>query len=215
MPDDCKHRECARQSVERFFTAATCITLARTLGTLILGFYAAAEHSLALLLWALGIYWVGDMLDGAVARYTNRETRIGAMLDILCDRISAAVFYVGFAWLDPTMLVPVAIYLFQFMVIDMYLSCAFLAWPISSTNYFYLVDRRLWFWNWSKVGKALNSAFFAVLMLWTREPVFLSVIACGLLALKITSTVWLMQLGLPLPDGCAHAGISRPGVRRT
>ena len=202
---ECTHRECAHPDGERFFTAPTLITLTRTLATLILGLLGAANHSLTLLLWALGVYWFGDMLDGAVARHTNRETRIGATLDILCDRISAGVFYVGFAWFDPTMIVPVGIYLFEFMVIDMYLSFAFLAWPISSTNYFYLINRRLWFWNWSKGGKALNSALFALLMVWTREPVVAGVIACCLLGLKITSTVWLMQLGLPMPEGCVHA----------
>ena len=76
------------------------------------------------------------------------------MLDVLCDRLSAAVFYVGFAWYDPTMAVPVGIYLAEFLVLDMFLSIAFLAWPVSSPNYFYVVDRRLWRWNWSKPGKA-------------------------------------------------------------
>ena len=50
------------------------------------------------------------------------------------------------------------------MVIDMFLSLAFLAWPISSPNYFYLIDRRLYMWNWSRIGKAANSGLFAVFM---------------------------------------------------
>lgn len=60
-------------------------------------------------------------------------------------------------------------------------------------HYFYLIDRQLWFWNWSTVGKALNSALFAWLMVWTREPMIAGVIACCWLGLKSTSTVWRMQ----------------------
>ena len=132
----------------------------------------------------------------------NHETRIGATLDIMCDRLSAATFYVGFAWYDPTMIAPVGIYLAEFMVIDMFLSLAFLAWPISSPNYFYLIDRRLYMWNWSRIGKAANSGLFAIFMVWTREPVIAGVIAAGLFTLKAVSMGWMMKLGVPVPTGC-------------
>jgi CDP-diacylglycerol---glycerol-3-phosphate 3-phosphatidyltransferase len=201
--DGCSHRECAHATNERVLTLPTLISFARTAATLVLALLGAHEHSLALLLWALGVYWVGDMADGAVARLTDRETRTGATLDIMCDRISAAVFYVGFAWYDPTMVVPVGLYLAEFMVVDMYLSLAFLAWPLSSPNYFYLVDRRIWLWNWSKPGKALNSALFAVFMVWTRDAWVAGIIACGLLGLKTMSLGWMVRLGLPVPSGCA------------
>ena len=59
------------------------------------------------------------------------------------------------------------IYLAEFMVVDCFLSLAFLAWPMRSPNYFYVVDRTLWLWNWSKPGKAVNSSLFAVLLLVT------------------------------------------------
>jgi CDP-diacylglycerol---glycerol-3-phosphate 3-phosphatidyltransferase len=203
--DGCSHRECARAGNERLLTLATIITFLRTAATLVLALLGAHEHSLGLLLWALGVYWLGDMADGAVARLTDRETRTGATLDIMCDRISAAVFYVGFAWYDPTMVVPVGLYLAEFMVIDMYLSLAFLSWPLSSPNYFYLVDRRIWLWNWSKPGKALNSALFAVFMVWTRDAWVAGAIACVLIAVKATSLGWMMRLGLPVPSGCLRA----------
>jgi CDP-diacylglycerol--glycerol-3-phosphate 3-phosphatidyltransferase len=205
-PVECEHRECARPSVERVLTLPTVITFVRTAITLVLGLLGAYEQSLPLLLWALGVYWFGDSLDGWVARITDRETRTGATLDIMCDRLSAAVFYVGFAWYDPTMVVPVGLYLAEFMVIDMYLSLAFLAWPVASPNYFYLIDRRIWLWNWSKPGKAVNSALFAVLMVWTRDPIVAGVIATGLLALKVTSMVWMVRLGIPVPTGCLKPG---------
>ncbi len=202
--DHCTHTECAQPGREKVFTLATIVTFGRTAATLILALLGAHQGSLTLLLWALGVYWVGDMADGAVARITDQETRTGATLDIMCDRISAGLFYVGFAWYDPTMVVPVGIYLAEFMVVDMFLSMAFLAWPLSSPNYFYLVDRRIWLWNWSKPGKALNSALFAVLMVLTRDPWVAGLIATALLCLKILSLTWLMRLGLPIPAGCAR-----------
>jgi CDP-diacylglycerol--glycerol-3-phosphate 3-phosphatidyltransferase len=198
----CEHRECAHPEAERLLTPATVITFVRTTATLVLGLLGAHEQSLTLLLWALGVYWFGDSLDGWVARLMNHETRTGATLDIMSDRLSAAIFYVGFAWYDPSMIVPVGIYLAEFMVIDMFLSLAFLAWPLSSPNYFYLVDRRIWLWNWSKPGKAVNSALFAVFMVWTREPVIAGAIAAGLLILKVVSLGWILKLGIPTPTGC-------------
>ncbi|MGH3471139.1 MAG: CDP-alcohol phosphatidyltransferase family protein, partial [Nocardioidaceae bacterium] len=188
----CAHRECAHPEAEQLITAPTVITFARTAATIVLALWGARSDSLTLLICALAVYWVGDIADGSCARLLHRETRIGATLDIMCDRISAACFYVGFAWYDPSMVVPVGIYLAEFLVVDMFLSLAFLAWPLSSPNYFYLVSRRIWLWNWSKPGKALNSALFAVLLVLTRQPVLTSLIAVGLLAVKITSMTWLM-----------------------
>jgi CDP-diacylglycerol---glycerol-3-phosphate 3-phosphatidyltransferase len=47
------------------------------------------------------------------------------------------------------MLVPIAVFLFQFMVPDCHLSLAFLGWPLRSLNYYNLVDRLAYLWNWS------------------------------------------------------------------
>jgi CDP-diacylglycerol--glycerol-3-phosphate 3-phosphatidyltransferase len=198
----CGHRECAAAEREQLLTVPTVITFARTLATVALALFGAVHSSLPLLLAALATYWLGDSVDGAAARLLDRETRIGATLDIMCDRLSAALFYIGFAWYDPSMIVPVGIYLAEFMVIDLYLSLAFLAWPSSSPNYFHAIDRRLWLWNWSRPGKALNSALFAVLMVWTRNPWLAGAIACALLALKLVSLNWLLRLRLPVPAGC-------------
>lgn len=207
----CTHHECAHPGAERVFTVPTLITFVRTAATLVLALWGAYEGSLTLLVWALAVYWVGDVADGTVARLMDQETRTGAMLDICSDRLSAACFYLGFAWYDPSMAVPVGIYLAEFMVIDMFLSTAFLAWPIVSPNYFDLVDRRIWLWNWSKPGKATNSALFAVLMVWTREPWLAGAIATALLAMKSVSLVWLMRLGVPVPSGCLKAAHEADG----
>ena len=185
---------------ERFGTSANVITLVRTVLTLVLAGLAAQQHDLTLLVSSLAVYWVGDILDGTVARLRDCETRIGATLDILCDRVSAAGFYFGLAWLMPALVWPILVYLTEFMVVDCFLSLAFLAWAIRSPNYFYVVDRPLWLWNWSKPGKAVNSSIFAVLLLVTESVVVGLVVASALLVLKTVSLVRLMRLGLPVPS---------------
>ncbi|QAY62315.1 alcohol phosphatidyltransferase [Xylanimonas allomyrinae] len=195
---------------ERLWTPATAVTAVRTLASLALCLVAAHQHSLTLLVAGLGVYWVGDMLDGAVARFLGCETRIGAVLDLLCDRLNAAAFYLGLVWLLPQNAVPVGVYLFEFLVVDAFLSLAFLAWSVRSPNYFYDVDRRIWAWNWSKPGKAVNSALFAVLLLVTSTPWVGTVVAAGLLVLKCVSLGWLLRLGLPIPARVDAAPSSVP-----
>jgi CDP-diacylglycerol--glycerol-3-phosphate 3-phosphatidyltransferase len=184
---------------ERVGTSATVVTGVRTVVAVALAGVAAHQESLTLLVASLVVYWVGDMLDGFVARVRGCETRIGATLDILCDRFCAAAFYIGLTWLEPQFAPAVLIYLAEFMVVDCFLSLAFLAWPIRSPNYFFVVDRPLWLWNWSKPGKAVNSSIFAVLLLVTGW-VWLGVgIATALLVMKSVSLVRLGRLGLPVP----------------
>ena len=119
---------------------------------------------------------------------------------MLCDRLNCAAFYLCFAALQHEMILPVAVYLFEFLVIDFFLSLAFLAWPIRSPNYFYEVDERIYRWNWSKPAKAVNSSLFAVLLLVTGWWWLGLVIALGLVVLKCVSLRWLLQLGLPVPE---------------
>ena len=184
---------------ERIGTSATVVTGVRTVIAVVLAGVAAHQQSLTLLVAALVVYWIGDMLDGYVARLRGCETRIGACLDILCDRFCAAAFYLGLMWLKPEVSPAVLVYLAEFMVVDCYLSLAFLAWPIRSPNYFFVVDRPLWLWNWSKPGKAVNSSLFAVLLLVTGWVWVGVAIATALLVMKSASLVRLARLGLPVP----------------
>lgn len=185
--------------VERFWTPATVVTVVRTAASAALTLAAAREGSLTLLLVGLVVYWLGDVVDGGLARLLNCETRTGALVDIFSDRLNAALFYAGLCWLEPTFAVPVGVYLFQFMVIDTLLSISFMAWPVLSPNYFYVVDRRIWSWNWSKPAKFVNSAIFAVLLLTTDSVVLGTVFAGALLLLKSLSLRRLLSLGLPVP----------------
>lgn len=184
---------------ERLLTGATVITAVRTVASVVLAAMAAHQEDLTLLVVALVVYWVGDMLDGFYARVRDCETRIGAVLDILCDRFNAGAFYIGLAWLQPDLSPAIFVYLAEFMVIDCFLSIAFLAWPIRSPNYFFVVDRPIWLWNWSKPAKAVNSALFAVLLLVTGWMWVGLVIATALLVLKCVSLHRLTRIGLPVP----------------
>jgi CDP-diacylglycerol--glycerol-3-phosphate 3-phosphatidyltransferase len=184
---------------ERLGTSANVVTLVRTVASVVLAGFAIDRSSLTLLVVALAVYWAGDSLDGIVARIRRCETRMGAVLDILSDRFCAAAFYFGLAWLQPENVLPVLVYLAEFMVIDCFLSLAFLAWPVRSPNYFYVVDRTIWLWNWSKPAKAANSAIFAVILLVTGMPLLGLAIATALLVLKCVSLVRLTRIGLPIP----------------
>jgi CDP-diacylglycerol--glycerol-3-phosphate 3-phosphatidyltransferase len=200
----------ADPSAERLFTGATIITFVRTVATLVLSLWGAYDGSLTLLVAGLVTYWVGDTLDGEWARLFDCETRMGGLIDMICDRLSCAAFYLGLAWLQPTpffgdepmelIAIPVGVYLFEFMVVDMFLSLAYLAWPIRSPNYFYVVDRRIYLWNWSRLGKAANSGLFAILLLVTGWWWLGLIIAVALLVLKCVSLRWLLQLGIPVPE---------------
>jgi CDP-diacylglycerol--glycerol-3-phosphate 3-phosphatidyltransferase len=198
---------------EYLLTPATVITAVRTVASLTLSLLAAVEQDLTLLVVALLVYWVGDILDGAVARWRGCETRIGAVLDILCDRLNCAGFYLGVCWIEPDAVIPVGIYLASFMVVDTFLSLAFLAWPVRSPNYFYAVDERIWRWNWSKPAKAVNSAVFAVFLLVDQLWWVALAMALVLLGLKLVSLSWLMRLGLPVPSEPAAAGQGALGTR--
>lgn len=191
----------ADPGTERLGTSATLVTAVRTVASVTLSGLAIERESLTLLVVALAVYWVGDSLDGFVARIRGCETRIGAVLDIMSDRFCAAAFYFGLAWLHHEYTWAVLVYLAEFMVVDCFLSISFLAWRVRSPNYFYVIDRTIYRWNWSKPGKAVNSSLFAVLLLVTHLPWLGLVVASALLVLKVVSLVRLLRIGLPLPAG--------------
>jgi CDP-diacylglycerol--glycerol-3-phosphate 3-phosphatidyltransferase len=186
-------------SRERLGTSATVVTFVRTVASVVLAAFAVQQESQTLLVVALVVYWFGDSLDGFVARIRGCETRTGAVLDILSDRFCAATFYLGLVWLHHDFVVPVFVYLAEFMVIDCFISLAFLAWPVRSPNYFYVIDRTIWLWNWSKPAKTVNSSLFAVLLLVTGWVWVATAIAVVLLVMKTVSLVRLGRIGLPIP----------------
>lgn len=147
-----------RTAGEPLATVPNAITLARTFTAVGIGAYAVASHSVVLLALAYAVYWIGDMADGWAARHLDQETRVGAVLDIVCDRACMGLLCVGLLDHLPVIWPLEIVFLLSFMVLDTMLSLAFLCWPIASLNYFYLVDRRVWQLNWSPVAKAANTA---------------------------------------------------------
>ncbi len=182
---------------ERWGTWANGVTMLRLLGGLVVFAIAAVGHSELLTFVGLGVYWALDVVDGFLARRLDQETRIGAQLDILADRVLVAFFYLDYAFLYPALIVPVAMFLFQFMGIDQYLSNQFMRWPIKSPNHFAVVDRTIWRWNWSAPGKLLNSAVVTAVLVLTKSPVLGSITCAAILAIKVWSVVLLSRLRPP------------------
>lgn len=200
----------ADPATERLWTPATVVTFVRTIASLVVAALAVVRGDEHLLWVAIGVYWVGDILDGALARRLGCETRIGAVLDILCDRVNCAPVYLGLAWLHHDFVVPIFVYLFQFLTIDAFLSLAFLAWWVRSPNYFFEIDRPLFLWNWSKVAKAVNSSAVVVLMVATGSMWVGLVISVALVTLKAVSLRRLLTMGLPIPRREATAPTAAP-----
>lgn len=201
----------ARPERERVWTWPTVVTVVRTVGTLALVALAVQGRSMGLLLAGLAVHWVGDVLDGWLARRLDQETRFGAVADILCDRISVVPFFVVLVWLEGSLAVPVAVYVLEFLVVDLVLSLAFLAWPLVSPNYFYLVHHPLWILNWSPLAKSINSAAFLGILLLTRDVVLSTAFAFALLTLKSLSLVRMVRLLGPLRSrGAAASGTETP-----
>lgn len=199
----CAAHGCACHDHATWRTLPNVVTLARTAGSLVLALSALAAHSWPLLVAAYAVYWVGDMADGALARATGRETRRGAALDVVCDRVntvSCALVLLTFvpAW------AAVAVFLVQFVVVDMPLTLLTLRWPVLSPNYFALVDPAVHTWNWRPLAKATNTALLVVLLLVVPDHRVALVAACAVLAVKVFCLVRVLRLPAPPPG--AHAG---------
>jgi CDP-diacylglycerol--glycerol-3-phosphate 3-phosphatidyltransferase len=199
----CEHRGCVQTGVEDVRTLASAITLTRTVGCLVAVTWSIASGQVWWLFVGLAVHWLGDIADGIVARARHEETRAGAILDIVSDRLCIALYYVSYGHLHHSMLVPIAVFLFQFMVLDAHLSLTFLNWPLTSLNYFGLVDRVVYAWNWSTLGKALNSGALVFLMLTTRSAILCTVFATAAATVKVGSLIRVHRAGVPSPVGCA------------
>ncbi len=151
----------------------------------------------------LVLYWLLDVADGGIARALRQETRIGAQLDILSDRLLIGSFYANYLRAHPGMAIPIAMHLLQFVVLDQYLSLQFMRWPCLSPNYFYEVDRPIWTWNWSPVGKVAHGALVtgAILVaVWAGWSwIVPSLVSAAVIAVKVWSTVRLARLPAPEP----------------
>jgi CDP-diacylglycerol--glycerol-3-phosphate 3-phosphatidyltransferase len=187
-----------RSGIEDPLTWANLVTLVRVVaGTAVLA-VAAVTRSAAWNFAGLAIYWVLDSLDGYLARRLRQETRLGAQLDILSDRLLVVFFYLNYLAMNPSAVVAVALFLVQFCLIDNLLSNQFLRWPLLSPNYFHHVDRRIWRLNWSPPAKAVNSVLGTLLLVLTGWVWLSSLIAVALSAMKVYC--WARLQRLPSPE---------------
>ena len=156
---------------------------------------AARMHSPSLNFVGLAVYWGLDVLDGWLARRLDQETRLGAQFDILADRLLVAFFYFNYLHWHPEAVVPVLLFLTNFMLLDHFLSNQFLRWPIRSPNDFHEVDRVIHRLNWSPLGKAANSGLVTVLLAFLGWHGGAIAVCASLLALKAYSIARLHGLG--------------------
>ncbi len=215
----CGHRGCTAAFAEQWGTWPNVVTAVRTIATVVAWAVAVTTGSDAWLLAALLCYWVGDIADGLLARVTHRETRTGAVLDVLADRLSVCLVVVTYVGTHPTAAVPAAVFLGQFVVLDAYLTLAFARWSLLSPNYFGLVDATVYRLNWSAPAKATNTG--AVLLVWLLTGSTLAATVLATVVLGVKSYGMLRVARLPVPpvrSGCAvrdvHAALSAAAISR-
>ncbi|WP_326549495.1 CDP-alcohol phosphatidyltransferase family protein [Micromonospora sp. NBC_01813] len=184
------------------------ITTVRTVVAVWLGVLAIVGDSAVLTAAAIGCYWVGDILDGLVARLLGQETRVGAVYDIACDRVCSLVVIAALILQLPSMGVPLGIFLIQFVLVDLLLSLSFLRWPVLSPNYFHLVHPQVYRYNWSPAAKALNTGGLVVLVAAAPSPVYPVVFALAIAAVKIVSIVVVARIPLALTVPGVRAAVS-------
>ncbi len=177
-------------------TWANLVTVVRTVVAVALGMAALVDHDARLLVVAYAVYWVGDMLDGWLARRLDQETRLGAIADIVSDRACCAVLVCGLCTLQPALWPALVVFLLQFMVLDCVLSLSFLGWPLLSPNDFHRVSVVVWRLNWSPPAKAINTAGVVLAVATGSLPLALSV-AVAQVAVKAWSAHRVTTLALP------------------
>jgi CDP-diacylglycerol---glycerol-3-phosphate 3-phosphatidyltransferase len=182
---------------EPWFTWANVVTVVRTVIGLYIFTMAALLDSSVWNFVGLGVYWALDIADGNLARWLKQETRIGAQLDILSDRVLVIFFYFNYVGWHPEILVPMALFMFQFAFIDHYLSNQFMRWPILSPNYFYEVDRQIWLLNWTTLAKFINGMLMTILLVVTHSVWIASIISIIMIGVKVYSVARLWTLPQP------------------
>jgi CDP-diacylglycerol--glycerol-3-phosphate 3-phosphatidyltransferase len=179
---------------ETWWTWANGVTCVRTIACVICFVVAGYTADPLLNFVGLGLYWGLDVLDGYLARALDQETRVGAQLDILSDRLLVALFYFNYMTWHPELVGPVALFLFNFMFLDHFLSNQFMRWPLRSPNYFHIVDRLIFALNWSKAAKAINTGLVTLILVLTDWYALAYAVCLALVAVKSYSIARLHQL---------------------
>ena len=177
------------------FSEANVVTLLRLGGSLVFFVMAAVRGDPTANFIGLGIHWLGDVLDGALARKARQETILGAEIDIIADRVEVLFFYANFLRFHPGVAAAAAVYVVDFAFVDFYLSYQFLKFGLISPNYFGRVDRRVYLLNFSPGGKFVNSTVVTLLLIFLPAwQAAAAVLAGGLNAVKSYSIGRLIRL---------------------
>lgn len=201
---------CACQQRAGRLTVPNLVTLVRTATSLLLVVAAAEHRSWPLLLAAYVAYWVGDVADGALARRLGQETRLGAVLDIACDRLNCTSCVLTLLLFVPAP-APVAVFLVQFVLVDLVLSLLPLRWPLLSPNYFGLIDPLVHALSWHPLAKATNTGLLVVLLVTVPDHRVALAAAGTVLAVKAFSLVRVLLLPRPAAAHLVpHRRASRP-----
>lgn len=206
----CDHHGCTTVLGETWLNPPNVVTALRLAATLVLVALAIREGSATLATIAVLSYWLGDSADGLVARLTHTETRTGAELDVLADRLSVCCVVVAYVTLHNEMFVPAAVFLVQFVVLDTYLTLSYRNWSLLSPNYFHLVDPLVYRLNWSLPAKGLNTGAVVLTALVTGSALAATLLALAVAVVKVYSLVRISRLPRPATlSGCASIDVGR------
>ena len=180
---------------ESLFSIPNIITLLRLSLSLTFFFLAIQKMNPSFNFIGLVIHWGGDLLDGIFARILKQETILGAEIDIIADRIEILFFYIILLFFNPSLLLPVAVYIINFAFVDFYLSYQFNKFDIISPNYFYKVDPLVHKLNFSVAGKFCNSTVVTLMLIFVPKLRLLAALIAGILiGVKIYSIYRLNHL---------------------
>jgi len=196
LPARCGVRGCGCEDPRQLLNAANLVTVLRTVASLALVTVAAVQHSWPWLLAGYLTYWIGDSADGNIARWRDQETRFGAVFDVVCDRINCIscalvlLLFIDAPW-------PIAVFLFQFVVVDLPLTLLPMRWPVLSPNYFYLIDKVAYTLNWHVVAKVTNTTLLITLLVFVPDQRVALVAASIVLVVKLWSLGRVLRLTVP------------------
>jgi len=173
---------------ESLASGANLITLLRLFSSLLFFFLAAVYHRELYNYLGLGLHWLGDWLDGFWAKTFKQRTILGAEIDIIADRVESLFFFINFISFHPALVLPVALYMLNFAFIDFYLSYQFIKFDLISVDFFYLVDQKVFKFNFSQPGKFVNSTVIPLLLIFLPQlwPLTL-ILTAGLIWIKVDS----------------------------
>ena len=90
-------RKVSLLKLKDFLLLPNLITVSRLLVSIYLFlYYSISDFSTAVLVTLIALIGISDSIDGIVARKLNQVTKLGTILDPVCDRTVLYYFYFGY-----------------------------------------------------------------------------------------------------------------------